>query len=243
MEMITLIIVFLSGSMIGALLLRLALYLISRREGLQEKPRNDVIYSMTGIPGDSENTKSPDQNTKSYFKSIPVIFTENRLFLGIVMLLNGTGWLFSVMASGYSLRTAQFILFLSAAMVISIIDINARIIPNTLILFLLFSSVLFCLVGTGEKPFLLHLLGLVVTGILFCIPLLLTKTVGSGDIKYLAVMGFCLGYPDAIKAIMVFSAILLGWFIFLFITKKGGLRTKLALGPFISLGFVATLLF
>jgi Flp pilus assembly protein protease CpaA len=127
-------------------------------------------------------------------------------------------------------------------MLISIIDINARIIPNTLVLFLLFFSLLFSIFGAEKQPFLLHLLGLVVITVLFCIPLLLTKAVGSGDIKYLAVMGFSLGYPDAIKAIMIFSVILLGWMVFLLVSKKGVLQTKLALGPFISLGFVAILL-
>ena len=243
MEIITQIVIFLAGSMTGALLLLFAFYLISKRAEPVQDPRSDVIYERTDTPSESESTADSTWKTKNVFHAIPAVFTKNKVLTGIVLLLNGSGWLYAAVTSGYSLRTAQFIIILSTVMIISIIDINTRIIPNALILFLLLFSLLLSVFGAENQSFLLHLLGLAVTGVLFCIPLLLTKTVGSGDIKYLAVMGFCLGFPDAIKAIMLFSAILLVWLVILLISKKGGLQTKLALGPFISIGFVATLLF
>lgn len=218
MEFVTPTIAFAAGSLTGALLLPLANRMIRRKEA-------------AGMP---VSQASDDRRS---------VMSDSKLSILLVMVLNGAGWLCAALIAGISLQTIQIMLTISVTLVISIIDIKIRIIPNEMVLFLFASSLIFLLAGAARQSILLNLLGLAIGLVLFGIPLLLSRNIGAGDVKYIAAMGFCLGYPDVVKAVMIFGGILLIWLISLLATKRGGLRTKFAMGPFISAGFVAALIF
>lgn len=167
---------------------------------------------------------------------------NNKVKASIVIILNGIGWLSAVAISGFNVRTVQIVLVISICLVLSIIDIEIRKIPNEIILFLFISTTIFILTGGSVHTVLSHFIGFIVGLIIFIIPFLFKTRAGGGDVKYAAAMGFCLGYPDVIKAILIMSSAIFVWLIYLLFSKKGGLKTQLAMGSFISIGFVTTLI-
>ncbi len=233
---------FLAGCSFGALALHLANLLIAKKYLPTESARRDMIFDAAD---DGFSVKSGGAFTSWLGRVLRAFcdsLAENWFFAVIVMAFLGAGWALSAVIFGFGLLTAQILVTLSIALVIAIIDIKVQRIPNILILLLLGFTLLFWILGIRDQSLSLHFLGFAVTVLLFCLPLLLTKAVESGDIKYLAVMGFCLGYPDGVQAIMIFSGILLVWVAALLISKKGSLKTRFALGPFISLGLAAAML-
>lgn len=189
-----------------------------------------------------ENSQDMNLKNNTNTKSSPILGSYNNKVI-LVMVLNGLGWLFATAIAGSQIQTLQIMLVMSVALIISIIDIKIHKIPNAMILLLLGSSLVFILTGSLKQSILLHFIGFAVALALFSITLLLKSNVGAGDIKYIVVMGFCLGYPDIIKAMMIMSSVILVWLLYLVVSKKGGLKTKFAMGPFISIGFITTLLF
>ncbi|MDK2943059.1 MAG: hypothetical protein PWP56_2572, partial [Acetobacterium sp.] len=67
------------------------------------------------------------------------------------------------------------------------------------------------------------------------------KGAGWGDVKYAAAVGFCLGVYGIISAIMIMTFFLMIYTIYLIIRRKGNLKSKVALGPFMASGFVSVL--
>jgi len=85
--------------------------------------------------------------------------------------------------------------------------------------------------GTIKKAAIMMIIG-------FIIPFLFGSKAGAGYIKYAAVMGFTLGFPNILSAVVIMSGVLLLWILWLINSKKGGHKTKHAMEPFISVGFV-----
>ena len=233
-------IVFLAGSLMGGLLLFAADCLIIRKERVEPPVRNDRIYFAKLMS--AQKSRKPASRLYSIFQNISSSLKNSTSHTVSMILLNGAGWLCTVLIMGFNIRAVEIMVVISAALVISVIDIKIRIIPNELVLLMLASFLAFFFAGAMNQSILLHLLGLAIALALFSLPILLKNHIGGGDIKYIAVMGFCLGYPDIFKAVLILSGILLTWMIFIAVTKRGGLKMKFALGPFISIGFVATLL-
>jgi prepilin signal peptidase PulO-like enzyme (type II secretory pathway) len=66
---------------------------------------------------------------------------------------------------------------------------------------------------------------------------------GAGDVKYSAVIGVCIyamGYFQSMVFMGIFVAIYL---VYLKITRKGGLKTLVPMGPFLSVGTVISMCF
>ncbi len=233
-------IVFIAGSLMGGLLLFAADCLIIRKERVEIPVRNDRIYFAKLMS--AEEARKQGSRLHSLFQSISNSLKTSIFQTVSMILLNGAGWLCTVLIMGFNIRAVEIMVVISAALVISVIDIKIHIIPNELVLLMLASFLVFFFTGAMSQSILLHLLGLAIALALFSLPILLKNHIGAGDIKYIAVMGFCLGYPDIFKAVIILSGILFAWMIFITITKRAALKMKFALGPFISIGFVATLL-
>jgi prepilin signal peptidase PulO-like enzyme (type II secretory pathway) len=81
-------------------------------------------------------------------------------------------------------------------------------------------------------------------GMVVClIPGMLKIPMGAGDVKYNAVIGICL-YATGYFQAMIFMALFVAlYYLYLKITKKGGMKTMAPMGPFLSAGTVITMCF
>lgn len=165
-----------------------------------------------------------------------------KIDLFLLMALNGIGWLIAAEASGTIPEMISLVLAFSICLLLSCIDIKIKRIPNELVLFLFLLSIFYTIVNVSRQNVGMHFLGFLTGLLLFIIPFLMKSGAGSGDVKLAAATGFFLGYPDILRAILIMGGVLFLWLIGLILSRKGGLKTKIAMGPFISIGFVTALL-
>ena len=125
---------------------------------------------------------------------------------------------------------------------ISAVDDSIRKIPNELLLMLLILKLGAVAASGSLAPLLPALAGMVVGAVVFIIPSKLGIFIGWGDIKMAAAAGFCLGVVGILQAVLVMGAIIALYSLYLIITKRGGMKTKVAIGPPLSLGMMVSLL-
>lgn len=126
---------------------------------------------------------------------------------------------------------------------IAIIDNSVRKIPNELIAALVILKAVTAIVGGDPASLIPAAIGMAAGFVLFLIPSRFGVYIGWGDIKFAAVAGFCLGIIGILQATLIMSAALVVYLLYLNITKKGNWKTKVAIGPSLSLGIGITLLF
>ncbi len=136
-----------------------------------------------------------------------------------------------------------YLIVFSLCACISSVDLKTRKIPNIILLILMVSGIVMCFLGDGNFPISKRVVGMIVAWLVFMIPSYMKINVGSGDIKLAAVIGFLLGASGFLQAMIIMSLGMLIYTAFLYIRKAGTLRTMAPMGPYISLGFVITLLF
>lgn len=142
----------------------------------------------------------------------------------------------------------EAIAYISVAISIGIIDLDIKKIPNSLVLSLLIIrtvSIIYAITtGTPVKQTLIpSLIGLAAGFILYQLPTLIGIPIGTGDVKYSAAIGYCLGAFGFLQASLIMAAGLVVYLIYLVVTKKGSLKTAVPMGPYLSLGVVVTALY
>lgn len=142
----------------------------------------------------------------------------------------------------------EAIAYISVAISIGIIDLDIKKIPNSLVLSLLIIrtvSIIYAIAtGTPVKQTLIpSLIGLAAGFILYQLPTLIGIPIGTGDVKYSAAIGYCLGAFGFLQASLIMAAGLVVYLIYLVATKKGSLKTAVPMGPYLSLGVVVTALY
>lgn len=159
------------------------------------------------------------------------------------MALNSGCWLAVVFLGGLNCYTVECAVVLSVCMILAAVDISIKKIPNELLLTLLLIHLTVVIVSNQYSTIGLYLMGLGIGLVLFLIPGLMGKGAGLGDVKFAAVVGFILGTYDFFAAVMVMGALVLIYALYLIGTGRGGLKTQLALGPFLALGMSAVIFF
>jgi leader peptidase (prepilin peptidase) / N-methyltransferase len=162
----------------------------------------------------------------------------DKVFVSLV----GAGWMLSGVRFGISAKTCIVSLFILFAVRIAKTDILENKITNKSLLSLSFVGMTVMLTRLSGISITSQALGFFVGGTLFLIPFALGKGIGAGDVKYLFLIGFLLGYPDIVYALMSLFLSLMLWTIWKALRQEKILKTKIALAPFISLGFVTALL-
>ncbi len=152
-------------------------------------------------------------------------------------MLNGLVWLGFVLAYGASLRTFECIFVFSVCLTISTVDIMIRKIPNDLLLSIIVAAVAFLFLGNSFVHVKDHILGMAAGAGIFLTPFFIGRRSGAGDVKYAASIGIFLGLYYSILAFVIMSALFFLYTSILFISNKGGFKTKTALGPYMSMGF------
>ena len=130
---------------------------------------------------------------------------------------------------------------------IAIVDSLIRKIPNSLLLSMIVvqaSYVIYQCVTTHTNYTLLNAgIGFFLGFVAFTIPTILKVPVGAGDVKYSAVVGLIMYMGCYLQTMATVGILVLLVFVFLKITKRGGMKTLIPMGPFISVSVVISMCF
>ena len=159
----------------------------------------------------------------------------------LVELFTGGIWVLSYLKFGFSLECLAMLVFLSVLILITFIDIDHRIIPDTISL----PGIPLCFLGAvfltplGWKDSLIGILA--GGGILFLVAegyyrLKHEEGMGGGDIKLLAMIGAFIGWKGVFFTIFASSAIGTVIGLFLMVITRNNLKLAVPFGPFIALG-------
>lgn len=157
------------------------------------------------------------------------------LFSALAVVGGVIGW-----RAGFTLRGAYLVLLLFVAACAFYIDARNRIIPNELVLAILVLAAAFGL--TGQIPFQIgsSLLGLAACFVLFFLPSVFGRSIGAGDVKLAAAMGFALGLTGSLYAIVGMGVLVLGYVLVssnLHFSER--LKQTIPMGPFLTVALVA----
>ncbi len=176
----------------------------------------------------------------------------------VVELLNGIFYLLVFYKYGLTSYALFYILFLSAIVVITFIDIDFQIIPDKItlpgIIIGLIAGILFLPdpLSIENNPLSFanllglkgSLIGLLTGGGLFYIVAVLSRGgMGGGDIKMMAMVGASLGWKAVLMTTFFGSLIGSVYGIGLILLKGKGRKTRIPFGPFLSAGVIITLFY
>lgn len=142
----------------------------------------------------------------------------------------------------------EAIAYISIAISIGVVDLDIKKIPNSSVLALLIvrTAAIIYAIATGvpvKECLIPSLIGLAAGFILYQLPMFFGIPIGTGDVKYSAAIGYCLGAFGYLQAALIMAAGLIIYLIYLVATKKGSLKTAVPMGPYLSLGVIVTVLF
>jgi Flp pilus assembly protein protease CpaA len=143
----------------------------------------------------------------------------------------------------------RFILLIAFSLIVSIIDIKTREIPNKIIIAMLVTWVILMTItfftDTATSITMLKdsALGLGLGGGLFLLVYIISKKgLGGGDVKFMAVSGLYLGFSLVIPVIFYSSVRAVLFTLTLIIMKKIKRKDAIPLAPFICFGISLTIL-
>jgi len=152
----------------------------------------------------------------------------------------GTGLLF--MNAAWMIGPAPELIiacvFLAVLVTITLTDLRHMIIPNKVIFFAVFSTVILRLF-IHDLPWYDYVIGMVsVSGLLLFIGLLKPEAMGGGDMKLFAYIGLVLGWKLTLLTLMLASSIGLVLSVILSIFRGGfaSLKRPIPFGPYIAIG-------
>lgn len=161
-----------------------------------------------------------------------------------------SGILFAVIFKlyGSTAKRIEFAAYISIAISIGVVDNDLKKIPNLSVLALLAvrsAAIVYELISGGsvKETVLPSLIGLAAAFILYQLPMFFGIPIGTGDVKFASAIGYCLGVFGFLQAAIIMAAGLAIFLIYLLATKKGSLKTKVPMGPFLAAGTIATVIF
>lgn len=161
----------------------------------------------------------------------------------LVELLTGLVYLLIYKEFGFSSLGYLAAIFSSALIVIALIDVEHRLIPDLITLPGLVIGLLGVLI-VGQITLLDAILGVIVGGALFFLIALLSRGgLGGGDIKMIAFVGAFLGLSGTL--LTIFFGSLLGSLvgIYLLVFRQAHRKTAIPYGPFLALAAFLTALY
>jgi|WetSurMetagenome_2_1015567.scaffolds.fasta_scaffold304155_1 leader peptidase (prepilin peptidase) / N-methyltransferase len=149
----------------------------------------------------------------------------------------------AVFAIGYlmiGINAAYVYLMCIAALtlMISLIDIRHRVIPNQLILAIFGITALFALTGWLDFDWLSSLAGLGVCLVVFLLPALRGTKIGLGDVKLATAIGFAAGLTGSLLTIIIMGVLILIATIYRYNSAAFALKSMIPMGPFIMMAFM-----
>lgn len=140
-----------------------------------------------------------------------------------------------------SVTVIATILVLQSLIILSLVDLQYELMPDSAHIIILLASLLLFL-ASDHVSLNSRFIGMLIGGGFMWI-LYLLGGMGGGDVKLMAAAGFWLGTPYIIFGLMVgiFCAAFVG--LFLIILKKKTRKDRIAFGPYLALGIMAATLF
>ena len=134
------------------------------------------------------------------------------------------------------------LLLIALGLVIAVYDWRFRRIPNILVLLYVAVRILFLIIKFNYIIFIESLIGMAFAFLIFLIPKLLKMTIGWGDIKYSAAIGFALGFPNYVCSMIICLICSVIYLLFRkYAMKKDIKEYPLPLGSFMSIGSILIL--
>lgn len=175
--------------------------------------------------------------------------TRNQIFAGIYLVTAlAIGWLFP--RYGYGIIDAIKAMYLIAfSVVLAYIDKKERIIPNRMLIALLWSAFIFLLVKIALNPsgwitlVGSSVIGCLVGGGIFLLSHMISRSgIGAGDVKLFAVLGLYVG-NYAVIGIMLMSLLLTAIVgAFNVVRKKIELKQAVPFAPYVAVGVILAML-
>jgi len=159
----------------------------------------------------------------------------------LIELLNGLLYLFVFMKFGYSWISVMHCLTLSTLIVVFVVDMRHKIIPDSLVIFGLLYTIIISIMFI-DINYLNKLYGFLFGFGLFLILALVTNAMGGGDIKLMGFLGLNFGLTGIIFITVVSFVIGAVLSVGLLVTKKATRKDYIPFGPFIVLA-AATYIF
>lgn len=165
--------------------------------------------------------------------------------VGLVVVLNGVLWIYAGSKTENIFIALLVSLLFTVAILISLIDLKIRLIPNELVVFILFLGAVFQILYFGWMAFLYALICMVAVGCMFIMAgrLVGLEQVGAGDVKLAAAMGLILGYPDIKIGLIGMSGALIAFCLGGMTIKKLTMYSFFPLAPFIMFGTICSLIY
>lgn len=137
----------------------------------------------------------------------------------------------------------EYMLIYFVLLCLSAVDITIRKIPNVLLLVLICVKVAALIIKADFSSVISSVSGFAAGWFLFTVPAYIGIGIGWGDVKLAAVAGFSLGWIGMFQAVAGMAVIMGIYLLYLYISRTGTLKTKVAMGPPLSLGIMTALLF
>lgn len=172
-------------------------------------------------------------------------YCKNNISIRYLMieLLTGVLFLITFYRYGFSLSTLIYLIAISLLIVIALIDYDTMYIYDyNHLFFIVLSFIRFFFIN--DLHFSSHLIGSICISFpLFIIYHIIKDSIGGGDIKLMFSCGFLLGTPLTILSFLIstITASIYAAYLILFKHKKR--NEHIALGPFLCLGFITSILF
>ena len=149
---------------------------------------------------------------------------------------------------GGTAERIEYSAYISIAISIGVVDLDLKKIPNLSVLALLAvrtAAVIYELVSGGSPKGAIFpsVIGLAAAFLLYQLPMFFGIPIGTGDVKFASAIGYCLGVFGFLQAAIIMALGLAVLLIYLVAAKKGSLKTKVPMGPFLALGTIATVIF
>ncbi len=200
------------------------------------------LFSWIFLGGKCRYCKAPIS------KQYPIVEALNGMFyvFSYIFLCGGVkdiGSSIGISDLGLSLKLVGYMIFFSALIVVSWVDFEHEIIPDSMWISILVGGLFifadFLVQGTFPKAWLInHIIGFFVVSGLFLFFGLVTggRAMGGGDIKLMAAVGFVIGWKAVILALFfaAFTGVIFSVFRKIFAKKK--MTGIIPFGPFLAIG-------
>ena len=186
---------------------------------------------------------------KALLKKRNLAYETDKKEKGIITILAILVGCFTVVNFNKIPEILYILLMLVACILIFVIDLHHRIIPNEVLGLMLVAKLfigipfLFGFTFVPEFNIISSLIGLTTGFIVFVIPAFIGKSVGAGDIKLAAVIGFCLGISG-----LLYSIVLMGCGVLLYelikerTSLKNAMYEMIPMGPFMAVAMIVVML-